>query len=47
MNIDNIKLFAKNEKKKKKKELETLIQTVKIYIQDIEMEFGIKNVLCQ
>ena len=29
--------FAKNEK-----ELETLIQTVRIYSQDIGMEFGIK-----
>ena len=33
---DDIKLFAKNEKK-----LETLIQTVRIYSQDIGMEFGI------
>ena len=36
MNMDNTKLFAKNEK-----ELETLIQTVRIYSQDIGMEFGI------
>ena len=36
MYIDDIKLFAKNEK-----ELETLIQTVRIYSQDIGMEFGI------
>ena len=34
--MDDIKLFAKNEK-----ELETLIQTVRIYNQDIGMEFGI------
>ena len=34
--MDDIKLFAKNEK-----ELKTLIQTVKIYSQDIEMEFCI------
>ena len=37
MYMDNIKLFAKNEK-----ELETLIQAVK-YCQDIEMEFGIEK----
>ena len=41
MYMDGIKLFAKDEK-----ELETLIQTVRIYSQDIEMEFGIKNALC-
>ena len=35
---DNIKLFAKNGK-----ELETLIQIVKIYREDIAMEFGIKK----
>ena len=35
---DDIKLFTKNEK-----ELETLIQTVKIYSQDIKMEFGIEK----
>ena len=35
MYIDDIKLFAKNEK-----ELETLIQTIRIYSQDIKMEFG-------
>ena len=34
-NIDNIKMFAKNQK-----ELETLIQTVKIFSQHTEMEFG-------
>ena len=38
MYLDNIKLFAKNEKV-----LETLIQTVRIYSQYIAMEFGIKN----
>ena len=36
--MDDIKLFAKNEK-----DLETLIQTVRIYRQDIGMEFGIKK----
>ena len=41
MNMDNNKLFAKNEK-----ELKTLIQTVKIYCQDIGMEFGKENALC-
>ena len=41
MYMDNIKLFAKN-----KNELETLIQTVKIYSQDLGMEFGIKNTPC-
>ena len=35
MYMDDIKLFAKN-----KRELETLIQTVRIYSQDIGMEFG-------
>ena len=35
MYMDDIKLFTKNEK-----EWETLIQTVRIYCQDIEMEFG-------
>ena len=38
MYMDNIKLFAKNEK-----ELETLIQMVRIYSQDIGMEFGIEK----
>ena len=33
--MDDIKLFSKNEKK-----LETLIQTVRIYSQDIGMEFS-------
>ena len=36
MYMDDIKLFAKNEK-----ELETLIQAVRIYSRDIGMEFGI------
>ena len=36
--MDDIKLFAKNEK-----ELETLIHTVRIYSQDIRMEFGIEK----
>ena len=36
--MDDIKLFAKNEK-----ELETLIHTIRIYSQDIGMEFGIKK----
>ena len=38
MYMDDIKLFAKNEK-----ELETLIHTIKIYSQDIGMEFGIET----
>ena len=38
MYIDDIKLFAKNEK-----ELETLIHTVRIYSQDIGMEFCIEK----
>ena len=36
--MDDIKLFAKNEK-----ELETLIHTVRIYSQDIGIEFGIEK----
>ena len=36
--MNDIKLFAKNVK-----ELETLIHAVKIYGQDIGMEFGIEN----
>ena len=39
MYMDDIKLFAK----KFKKELETLIHTVRIYNQDIEMEFSIEK----
>ena len=38
MYMDNIKLFAKNEK-----ELETLIHAVRIYSQDIGMEFSIEK----
>ena len=38
MYMDDIKLFAKNEK-----ELETLIHTVRIFSQDIGMEFGIEK----
>ena len=38
MNMDDIKLFAKNEK-----ELETLIHAVRIYSQDIGMELGIEK----
>ena len=38
MDMDDIKLFAKNEK-----ELETLIQAVRIYSPDIMMEFGIEK----
>ena len=36
--MDDIKLLAKNET-----EQETLIQTIRIYIQDIGMEFGIEK----
>ena len=36
--MDDIKLFAKNEK-----ELETLLHIVRIYSQDIGMEFGIEK----
>ena len=36
--MDDIKLFAKNEK-----ELETLINAIRIYSQDIGMEFGIEK----
>ena len=38
MYMDDIKLFAKNEK-----ELETQIQAVRIYNQDIGMKFGIEK----
>ena len=38
MYMDDMKLFAKNEK-----ELETLIHTIRIYRQDIGMEFGIEK----
>ena len=39
MYMDDTKLFAKNEKKK----MEALIHAVRIYSQDIEMEFVIEN----
>ena len=39
MYTDGIKVFAK----KKKKELETLIHTLRIYSQDIGMGFGIEK----
>ena len=39
--MDDIKPFARNEK-----ELETLLQTIGIYGQDIGMKFDLKNVLC-
>ena len=38
MYVDDMKLFPQNEK-----EFETLIQTLRIYSQDIEMEFGIEK----
>ena len=38
MYMDSIKLFAKNEK-----ELETLIQAVRIYSDNIEMEFSLEK----
>ena len=38
MYMDDIKLFAKNEK-----ELETLVHTVRIYSRDIGMEFDIEK----
>ena len=38
MDIDSIKLFDKNEK-----ELKTLIQAVRIYSDDIRMEFGVEK----
>ena len=39
MYMDNIKIFAKNEK-----ELETSIQTIRIYSKDVGMEVGIEKV---
>ena len=42
MYMNDIKLFVKNEK-----ELETLIQTVRIYNHDIRMESGIKKCIMQ
>ena len=41
MYMNDIKLFAKYEK-----ELETLIQTVRIYSQDIGIGFGKENMPC-
>ena len=38
MYIDNIKLLAKKEK-----EVEVLMQTIRIYSKDIGMEFGIEK----
>ena len=38
MYMDDIKLFTKNEK-----ELETLLHAVRIYSQDIGMEYGIEK----
>ena len=38
MYMDDIKLFAKSEK-----ELEILIHAVRIYSQDVQMEFGIEK----
>ena len=40
MYVDDAKLFAKNQK-----ELETLIQTIRIYSHDTRMEFG-KKIMC-
>ena len=40
-NMDDIKIFSKKEE-----ELESLIQTIKIFSEDIGMEFGIENVPC-
>ena len=41
MYVDDIKLFTKSDK-----ELGTLIRIIRIYSQDIGMEFGIENILC-
>ena len=38
MYMENITIFTKNEK-----ELESLIQTIKIFDQDIRIEFGIEK----
>ena len=43
MYIDGMKVYVRNEKEKR---LETLIQTIRIYNPDIEMEYGKKNVPC-
>ena len=42
MYMEDIKLLAKNSK-----ELETLIKAVRIYSQDLGMEFGIENAPCK
>ena len=39
MHMIDIKIFTKNEK-----EQETLTQTIRIYSQDIGIEFGVENV---
>ena len=39
--MDDIRQFPKNEK-----ELETSVQAIRIYSQDIGIEFGIKNIPC-
>ena len=39
--MDDIKLFAKNER-----EMEIIIQAVKVYRDNIGMEFGIENISC-
>ena len=36
--MDDIKVFVKNQK-----ELETLIQTIRIYSQDVRFDFGIEK----
>ena len=41
MYMDDIKIFAKNDQ-----ELKTLIQTLRIYSQDIGKEFEVKTFLC-
>ena len=41
MYMDDIRPFAKNEK-----ELETLIQALRIYSQDIGMKYSIENTPC-
>ena len=41
MYMDYIEIVAKNEK-----ELETFIQTIRIFSQDLGMEFGLKNRPC-
>ena len=41
MYVDDVKLFAKNDK-----ELETLIHGVKLHSPNIEKEFSIENLSC-